>query len=316
MTIALNAVDKVEILTLQDNYIDIVPGDNSDIIQRAMPVKDMELKNSIIAEHGFSAVVTVTTDNKSRSMLFDFGFSSHGAAINAKILNVNLAGIEALALSHGHMDHVGGLMELVKQINRADIELVVHPDVFRQARYIKASEKIKIKLPAFTREMAKQAGVKVIETKKPYPLLDQKILFLGEIPRTTSFEKGVLTFFYEENGKEKWDDLTDDTALVANLADKGLVVLSGCAHSGIINTVKYAQEVTGIDDIFAVMGGFHLGGPDMDPVIHATIEGLKQLRPNYIIPTHCTGRKAVNQIERELPDSFLLNMSGTKLTFA
>jgi len=313
---ALNPVDKVEILTLQDNYIDIVPGDNSNIIQRAMPIEDMELKNSIIAEHGFSAIVTVTRENKSHSMLFDFGFSSHGAAINAKILNVNLAEIETLALSHGHMDHVGGLMELVKQINRADIELVVHPDVFRQKRYIKASEKIKIKLPAFTREMTKQAGVKVIETKKPYPLLDKKILFLGEIPGTTSFEKGAPNFFYQEKGKEKWDDLQDDTALVANLMDKGLIVLSGCAHSGIINTVKYAQKVTGINDIFAVMGGFHLGGPDMDPVIHATIEGLKQLEPNYIIPTHCTGRKAVNQIERELPDSFLLNMSGTKLTFA
>ena len=312
----LNAVDKVEIITLQDNYIDITSGDNSNIVQRAMPIKNMELKNSIIAEHGFSAVVTVTIDNKSRSMLFDFGFSSHGAAINAKTLGINLGQIEVFALSHGHMDHVGGLMELAGLVNQTGIELVVHPDVFRQARYIKTPEDMKIRLPAFTRQMVKQAKVKVVESKTPYPLLDKRVLFLGEIPRTTSFEKGMPNFFYEQSGEEKWDDLPDDTAVVANVKDKGLVVLSGCAHSGIINTVKYAQAVTGIDNIFAVMGGFHLGGPNMEPVIRATIEELKQLRPDYIIPTHCTGRKAVNQIERELPDNFLLNMSGTKLTFA
>ena len=312
----LNAVDKVEIITLQDNYIDITSGDNSNIVHRAMPIKNMELKNSIIAEHGFSAVVTVTRDNKSSSMLFDFGFSSHGAAINAKTLDINLGQIEVFALSHGHMDHVGGLMELAGLVNKTGIELVVHPDVFRQARYIKTLEEMKIRLPAFTRQMVKQAKVKVVESKTPYPLLDKRVLFLGEIPRTTSFEKGVPNFFYEQGGEEKWDDLPDDTAVVANVKDKGLVILSGCAHSGIINTVKYAQAVTGIDNIFAVMGGFHLGGPNMEPVIRATIEELKQLRPDYIIPTHCTGRKAVNQIEHELPDNFLLNMSGTKLTFA
>ena len=122
--------------------------------------------------------------------------------------------------------------------------------------------------------------------------------------------------FYQDNGKEKWDDLIDDTGIVANVKGKGLVVISGCAHSGIINTVKYAQDITGVDQVFVVMGGFHLTGPDIEPVIEKTISNFKEMKPAYVVPMHCTGRKAILNIENEMPDQFLLNMSGTRLTFA
>ncbi len=95
-----------------------------------------------------------------------------------------------------------------------------------------------------------------------------------------------------------------------------MVVLSGCAHSGIINTVKYTKEVTGVDDVFVVMGGFHLTGADFEPIIEPTTDALKALNPRYIVPTHCTGRKAIMHLEKEMPDNFLLNMSGTKMVFA
>ena len=94
------------------------------------------------------------------------------------------------------------------------------------------------------------------------------------------------------------------------------MVLSGCAHSGIVNTVAYAREVTGVERVFAVMGGFHLTGADFEPIIETTTEALKAFDPRYIVPTHCTGRKASMHIEREMPDQFLLNMSGTKMVFA
>ena len=104
--------------------------------------------------------------------------------------------------------------------------------------------------------------------------------------------------------------------MAVNVKGKGLVVLSGCAHSGIINTVIYAREVTGVDKLYAVMGGFHLTGADFEPVIEPTTEAFKELDPAYIIPTHCTGRKAVMHLEKEMPDKFLLNMSGTKMVFS
>ena len=121
--------------------------------------------------------------------------------------------------------------------------------------------------------------------------------------------------FYDDDGEEKWDPIEDDTAIVANVKGKGLVILSGCAHAGIINTVRYAQEVTGVDSVHVVMGGFHLTGADFEPVIEPTVEALKILDPKYVVPTHCTGRKAIMLIEKEMPDKFLLNMSGTKMVF-
>jgi 7,8-dihydropterin-6-yl-methyl-4-(beta-D-ribofuranosyl)aminobenzene 5'-phosphate synthase len=156
----------------------------------------------------------------------------------------------------------------------------------------------------------------VIETREPYPLLDGSLLFLGEIPRKTAFEKGMPRAHYEEDGQEKWDPIEEDTAVVANVNGKGLVVLSGCAHSGIINTVRYARELTGVDRVLAVMGGFHLTGPDFSDIIEPTTEALKDIGPDYVVPTHCTGRNAVMHIEKEMPDRFLLNMAGTRLTFS
>jgi len=313
MSISVNEADKVEILTLQDNYIDLLSQDNTEMLLRAMPLKGMEIKNSILAENGFSAMVTVTKGDTVRSVLFDFGFSAHGASFNADALSVDLGTIEAMALSHGHLDHVGGLEELMKKTGREGIEIVLHPAAFRNPRYLKLTEDQRINYPPFTREKVEDLGLKVIESVEPHPLLDGDLFFLGEIPRITDFEKGLPIAYYRKRGVETWDDIADDSSIIANVKGKGIVILSGCGHSGIINTVKYAKEITGIDKILAVMGGFHLTGPEMEPVIGPTVRGLKVMDPAYVIPTHCTGRNAVMQIEKEMPDKFILNMAGTKL---
>jgi 7,8-dihydropterin-6-yl-methyl-4-(beta-D-ribofuranosyl)aminobenzene 5'-phosphate synthase len=323
MGVIINEVDKLEILTLQDNYVDLLAGDSGEILQRARPFKrragtpgGLEVSNSVLAEHGFSALVTATTPEGSRSMLFDFGFSDHGAAFNADALNVDLKGIEALALSHGHLDHVGGLKQLVDRVGRRGVELVLHPTAFRSPRYLKLPSGLKIALPSFTREKAWTAGVEVTETKSPYPLLGEGILFLGEIPRKTPFERGMPNAYYEDDGEERWDPIEDDTAIVAHVRGRGLVVLSGCAHAGIVNTVEYARETTGVDQVLAVMGGFHLTGPGFAGIIEPTTEALKAMDPTYVVPTHCTGREAILHVEQEMPDRFLLNMAGTKLSLS
>jgi 7,8-dihydropterin-6-yl-methyl-4-(beta-D-ribofuranosyl)aminobenzene 5'-phosphate synthase len=316
MTLLLKEVDKVEILTLQDNYIDVAAMDSTEIVQRALPVKDMEVKNSILAEHGFSALVNLSTDDQSRSILFDFGFSEHGAAFNADALDLDLSSVEALVLSHGHMDHFGGLEQLVERTGKKGLELVLHPTAFRKNRYVKVSEDFRIGLPALTQEKIQNAGVCLVEAQEPRILLDGSLLFLGQIPKHTDFEKGMPRMHYKEGDEEKWDPIEEDSAIVANVREKGLVVLSGCAHSGIVNTVTYARELTGVEQIYVIMGGFHLTGADFEPIIEPTANALKEFNPQYIVPTHCTGRKAVMHIENEMPDKFLLNMSGTKMVFA
>jgi 7,8-dihydropterin-6-yl-methyl-4-(beta-D-ribofuranosyl)aminobenzene 5'-phosphate synthase len=304
MNISMQPVDRVDILTLQDNYIDILARDNSDVISRAVPLEGMEVKNSILAEHGFSAMITTSTGETSRSLLFDFGFSPHGAAMNAKTLKADLARVEIMALSHGHLDHVGGIQQ------------VIHPEVFRDPRYMKITEDLKVFFPPFTRQNAEDAQVSLIETAAPYPMLDSQALFLSQIESTTEFEKGAPSLWYEKDGIEQPDTFEDDTALAFVVKDKGLVVLSGCAHSGIVNTVDYAKKITGVDEVYAVMGGFHLSGPDQAPVVRPTIEALTKIDPAWIVPTHCTGRDAIQKIESAFGKGFVLNMAGTRLTFA
>ena len=316
MAIQLQEVDQVEILTLQDNFIDIAAHDGTAVVQRPASEDASGNRVSILAEHGFSAVVSLTAGIKTRKALFDFGFSEQGAFLNARTLGVDLASIEAMVLSHGHMDHHGGLPTFVERLGGRGIELVLHPAAFRGLRYIRLSEERRLRLPSPDRDRLEKAGVRVAPSHAPRLLLDGGLLFLGEIPRKTEFEKGMLKARYAEGGAEKFDPIEDDSAVVAHVRGKGLVVLSGCAHSGIVNTVAYAREVTGVNPVFVVMGGFHLTSADFEPVIENTTEALKAINPHYVVPTHCTGRKASMQIEREMPEKFLLNMSGTKMVFA
>jgi 7,8-dihydropterin-6-yl-methyl-4-(beta-D-ribofuranosyl)aminobenzene 5'-phosphate synthase len=316
VAIQLQKVDKVEVLTLQDNFIDIAAHDGTAIVQRPTTEDAAGNRVSILAEHGFSAVVGLTAGGTSRKALFDFGFSEHGALHNARTLGVDLADVEVLVLSHGHMDHHGGLPAFVESLGRKGIELVLHPAAFRGSRYIRQSADRRTRLPSPDRARLEKAGVRVVPSRTPRLLLDDTLLFLGEIPKRTDYEKGMLKARYEEGGSEKFDPLEDDSAVVAHVKGKGLVVLSGCAHSGIINTVAYAREVTGVNPVFVVMGGFHLTGADFEPIIGKTTEALRTFNPRYIVPTHCTGRRASMHIEREMPDRFLLNMSGTKMVFA
>ncbi len=311
----LKAVEKVEILTLQDNYIEMTAMDNNAVVTRAMPLQDGEIRASVAAEHGFSALVKTTMEGKTHTLLFDFGFSENGAAQNVKTLGVDLKAVEAVALSHGHSDHTGGMKSMTAMIGKANVPLVVHPAAFKSPRYVKLGEEFKLNFPKLTRDMVKQAGLSLIETEKPYPLLDNTVLFLGEVPHSTDFEKGWPLPHCLKDGQEVWDPIEDDTSIVMNLKDKGLVILSGCAHSGIVNTVRHAMTVTGIDKVHVVMGGFHLSGPFFESIIDRTTDELQKLHPAYIIPTHCTGRKAIMAMEKQMPDQFILNMSGTKLTF-
>jgi len=313
--IKLNQVDKAEVWTLEDNYVDLVSGDNSAIITRAVIAKDMQITNSILAEHGFSALVTTTTKEKPRTMLFDFGCSEDVVARNATALGVDLTSVEVAALSHGHIDHFGGMAQVAARIGKKGLELVLHPVAFRRNRYMEPRQDTTFRMPPLEEEKVKASGFKVTKSKEPLLLLNGDVLFLGEVPRRTSFERGLPWAFYEEHGQKVWDPIEDDTALVMNLGSKGLVVLTGCAHSGIVSTVDYARETTGINKVHAVMGGFHLTGPAFEPIIDDTVKVIKQIEPDYVIPTHCTGRKAVLAFEKAMPSQFLVNMSGTKLTF-
>lgn len=127
----------------------------------------------------------------------------------------------------------------------------------------------------------------------------------------TEYEKGEPNFLLKRGDKIEHDDLIGEQSLVFNAKGKGLVVLSGCAHRGIVNTVKHPQKMTGVEKVHAVIGGFHLTRAKPG-LIQRTIADIKAIGPDYIVPTHCTGFEAITAFAKEMPDQFILNTAGTK----
>jgi 7,8-dihydropterin-6-yl-methyl-4-(beta-D-ribofuranosyl)aminobenzene 5'-phosphate synthase len=140
------------------------------------------------------------------------------------------------------------------------------------------------------------------------------ILITGEVERTTSFEKGLPNAYMEKGGHTVKDPVLCDQALVMNLKGQGLVVIAGCSHAGIVNTIRYAMKTTGVHRLHALFGGFHLGGSLFEPIIEDTIEAVKELDPQVVVPMHCTGQKAIQRFQETFPHAFVLNSVGSKVT--
>ena len=156
----------------------------------------------------------------------------------------------------------------------------------------------------------------MIYTKQPHLIDHGTILVTGEIPRETSFETGFLQHRTLTDGIWQPDPLIlDDRAIIFNVKGKGVVVISGCAHAGIINTLHYAQKITEITNVYAVIGGFHLSGKENENRIEQTIEELKQMKPKIVVPCHCTGWRGVLATANALPDAFVYNSVGNRYVF-
>jgi len=141
------------------------------------------------------------------------------------------------------------------------------------------------------------------------------MLVSGEIPRVTDFEKGLPISYVEVEGRLEKDPLIkDDMAVAFKVIEKGLVVISGCAHAGIANTLNYLKELT-VTKIYAVIGGFHLTRKAFEPIIDRTIAELRKFDPHVVVPPHCTGWKAISRVHQEMPDRYVHNAVGTKYIF-
>ncbi len=309
---SLHEVDRIEIVSLIDNYVDILLRSNDMVTRPFLRDGDEISRDTIIAEHGLSLLVNVKSEEESYSILFDTGHTEIGVPHNLKKLNIDIGNIEAIVLSHGHLDHTGALYPIIKSLSKS-ITLIVHPGAFYFPRFIEWPDGRIDRFPkTLVREDLINLGVKILESKSPTFIANDMILVTGEIERKTSFEKGFPFAKIIQDGKLVQDPILDDQSLIINLKGKGLVVISGCAHSGIVNTLLYAKKITGIENIHAVIGGFHLTGKIFEPIIDDTIKSIKQLNPNIIIPMHCTGWKAIQRFADAFPDAFILNSVGSR----
>jgi 7,8-dihydropterin-6-yl-methyl-4-(beta-D-ribofuranosyl)aminobenzene 5'-phosphate synthase len=260
-------------------------------------------------EHGHSMLIRVLCRRKTVSILFDTGISSDGVVENAKRMGLDLSEVGYIVLSHGHYDHFGGLLSALKTINKTDLPLIVHEDMFRVRGTENNDRTIRTYYEFPTREELSSANL--IHTKQPHLIADAMLLVTGEIPRVTSFEKGYPQHKALINGTWQPDPLiSDERAVVVNVREKGLVIISGCAHAGIINTIFYAQQITGTQKVYAVMGGFHLAGKENEGRIEQTVRELKRVNPNLVVPSHCTGWRAMCAIASALPEAFVWNSVG------
>ena len=231
--------------------------------------------DSFEAEHGFSIIVEAD-----KKILFDVGPNALFLK-NAERLGEDISDVETVVLSHGHWDHGDGLEHLSGK------ELILHPDCFIER--FRKHNKTHVGLSKSKKELSSLYSIK--ESRSPL-WISENIVFLGEIPRKTQFESKVSPFLLPDGDP---DFVNDDSAIVIK-SPKGLVVISGCAHSGICNIVDYAKEVCQVERIHAVIGGFHL--KEIDELTANTIKYLKSAKVELLLPTHCTSFKVRDEFAK------------------
>lgn len=322
--IALTPVDEVRVTTLVDNVYDGLlagaPGPVGRVDRAALSLgrvpagqfEDGAAVCGLRAEHGFAALVTVRTGERTATLLFDTGLTPDAMLVNADRLQADLGAVRAVVMSHGHFDHAGGLLGMAgRRGGTAALPLVIHPGAWARRRLeLPGAEFV---FPTLSPAALAAEGFELIERRVPSLLLDDAVLITGEVDRTTDFERGMPPS-HQAWGGQSWahDPLViDDQALVVHVRGRGLVVLTGCGHAGVVNIVRHAMRLTGVDRLAGLVGGFHLGGTAFEPVIAPTIDALTAWAPELVVPGHCTGWKAQHALAARLPAAFVPGSSGS-----
>jgi len=303
---------RVTITTLTDNYVDMLLKDEPNATRAGLAHHFDPKRINPIGENGVALHALIEWDRYSYQLLFDTGMSSEVLLHNAEALGIDLQQVDHLVISHGHPDHYGGLMGLL-EVRRAPLPVSIHADAFLP-RYLRlaSGQLAPYYNHGLTAASIEAAGGRVISHTGPLEV-GPGALATGEIPRREEFDTPNALIQVRE-GHMGPDAVIDDQALVINVGDDGIVVLTGCSHAGIVNTVRHAVEVSGRSRVRGVFGGFHLGFPGTpEAKTERTIEAFRRLDIDLMCPMHCTGMQAAMSIRDAFPDRFLLNCTGTKV---
>jgi 7,8-dihydropterin-6-yl-methyl-4-(beta-D-ribofuranosyl)aminobenzene 5'-phosphate synthase len=286
------------------------------------------------AAHGLSLLITLRQGNAAKTLLFDAGPEDRALEQNVSRLGIDLGAVEAIVLSHGHCDHGGGgamlrALQLIRDRNGGRrVPYYCHPDMFR-SRALKLdmfrSEALKLSSGSMLHledvpsiDVLTEHGAQVVNTTEPQFLLDGLGYVSGEIPRVTSFERGLPGQYRKTVDGTGWelDELVmDERFLAVNVAGKGIVVFTACSHAGVVNVLRHAKTCFGDVPLHAVMGGLHLAGMN-EQIIPETVDAMRAFDLPVIAVGHCTGWRAITALANAVGDSRVVPLSvGKKFSF-
>ncbi|MBO8137710.1 MAG: MBL fold metallo-hydrolase [Desulfotomaculum sp.] len=265
--------------------------------------EDTSNQRGLLAEHGLSFLI----EYNGYKLLFDTG-QGPSVVANARALDIDLNEIDFIILSHGHYDHTGGLLSILRKTGK--IPIYAHPEALKpKYKLLPPSSYRATGLPASLQEL-KNAGAEFKLSTGMQEIIPGLIL-TGEIPRVTEYETINPSHYMEDNGQYVPDPMPDDQALIA-ITKKGPVIIMGCAHSGVVNTVRYAAELTDSKNIYGLVGGTHLYEAEAERVAK-TINELKSFEPQVLAVNHCTGIKAQMEFYKTFNDKLIYNSTGNVL---
>lgn len=312
----MESCTSVRIYVVVDNYVDMLSA-NEEHVKRLRMDYQFSPKGGIVqADSGICFVIDTFNGKTLMSrVMIDSGFESSVTLHNMKLLGIDPKSIEHVLLSHGHPDHFGGMLGVLRAIHHK-VPFTVHSDAFIPRSIITNITRADWINKKLTKAALGKNGAVIKETSKPAKL-GYAIMSTGMVERKIEFEKEVPKGRFQIiGGKLIPDEIKDDTNIVINVKGKGLIVLSMCGHSGIINTVRYAQKITGVKKIYCVMGGFHLGHPDIPKgKIEKTVNELVKMDAKYVVPLHCSGLNFKFKMMQKAPSRFISSGSGTVMDF-
>lgn len=315
--------DRVEITVLVENWIDMLLPDAPEVSRFGLIEHFDPKRTPPQAENGISLLVRVQRDEHVLTLLFDVGLTGSVLLHNANALNISLHEIDDVVISHGHPDHYGGIYALLDSLDRMML-VATHPDAFLPRYAVMGDGRAApFYNMQFNSSELERRGGRVVASHDPLEY-GTGVFTTGEIPRTTEFEGPQQTVdprapgLYQVQKDGKWvaDQVWDEQGLVIHVRNEGLVILTGCAHAGVVNTILRAVEIADENKIRAVIGGFHLGFPTTpDENVDKTVEALREMGVGSIVPMHCSGMKAHAQFAQRLDRSYLQPAVGSVFRF-
>jgi 7,8-dihydropterin-6-yl-methyl-4-(beta-D-ribofuranosyl)aminobenzene 5'-phosphate synthase len=325
----LEAVDSVRIDVLVDNVTDslstvpsFVETEFAGLTRRRQGEWVLSGSCLCCAAHGLSCLVTMQRGNSTRTLLFDTGPEDRTFEQNVSRLGVDLGPVEAIVLSHGHWDHGGAMLRALQMIRDRnggrEVPYYAHPDMFRTRATKLGKDSMRLMEDVPSVEALTSHGARVINTTQPQSVLDGMVYVSGEIPRVTSFERGLKGQHRRTLDGTGWelDELIMDERFVAvNVAGKGVVVLTACSHAGVVNVLEHARSCFPEARLHAVVGGLHLSGSN-EKIIPETVAAMRPFELSVVAAGHCTGWRATAALANAFGDGTLAPLAvGKRLTF-